>query len=821
MQVTSLQWIARIRQCPVQSRDTDSDPMAQTHSYPALATLRAITYRLISTQPDQLPQLASQISGSIWNCKDLLSASSDTLGSKSDAATLVHRFKSRIGVLLQDRTVEGRWAGLVLCKAAIEAGGVETLSKSNAWVRNLLAILKKNDPPTTRYLAIVTLTRIFMLTWEHTNLIREFTTPALLTFVSACLGNSQKPRCSARELQAVLEAFATLLPRHPTIFRTHEAQIKSLITQVLASESADTTWSLRATAEHRETAQRLLVLLHHCAPKQGDSEAWDRSFQAAITAAHSTCDRLYRSLIEDWRSTAGVEKVADASILSSSEAEQVGEDTLGFPGWHGVLAGQDRLITLMEVLRSHMTSATNSAVPVRLGRLVDLLTRVLSLTVPSSADSIKSNPQISKDEREALFGALPNIHIAAIDLTLRVLDRFGQASAPFVNSLLELLIDVFRAERFDDDIRVACYRYLSRILQLFGRSLPKEIVLELAPMMKTCCNDLISTNDSQVPKTDSSNGSIESTTISTTKTPSSRNPIIQPSNNLNLSASTLLPAIITNINPISLPRKLRTQIERTAILTRNKEALLACVMNPLRTEAGGKLQTSLLPLLAGDFPDSLEVEALVRPRMPPVVLNGVREEDVEEEEEDDDDGMGADEMPDVGSANGMEGDAVGSHTRNGHESTDDLYTTTPPPPASEQITSTASTSTTKRPADVALNGPAKRTRAATNNQVPASDTPITSTVPEATPFSADTAPATVAVDGPRAKSESTAVLPRMVAANGSADVALTGDKETGPGSRGIRMVDSDDDGSDFEMPPLTMEPSDDEVGEEEDDDDDE
>jgi hypothetical protein len=104
---------------------------------------------------------------------------------------------------------------------------------------------------------------------------------------------------------------------------------------------------------------------------------------------------------------------------------------------------------------------------------------------------------------------------------------------------------------------------------------------------------------------------------------------------LTSSASHLLATTITKIDPSHLSRKLRTQIERTAVLAVDKEVLLACVMNPARKEPGGKLQTSLLPLLAKQHPNAVEVEALVRPRMPPVVLQtkGEGEDDLENDQE--------------------------------------------------------------------------------------------------------------------------------------------------------------------------------------------
>jgi len=119
----------------------------------AQAVLRAITYRLSSTSPRQLPQVAAQLAGQIWACKDLISSPLGSTKQGNEGSIIVNRFRTYLSTLLQDRTIEGRWAAVVLVKATIEAGGVEALSKSNAWVRSLLGMLKKPDPSTTRILA--------------------------------------------------------------------------------------------------------------------------------------------------------------------------------------------------------------------------------------------------------------------------------------------------------------------------------------------------------------------------------------------------------------------------------------------------------------------------------------------------------------------------------------------------------------------------------------------------------------------------------------------------------------------------------------------
>lgn len=106
-------------------------------------TLRAVTHRLTTTPVNQLPQIASFLATSLSDCGELLSAPQTQKNGKSDSdnAVQVHKLKSRLVSLLQDRSFEGRWTAVVLVKATVEAGQWEILRGCEPLVRGLLAIL--------------------------------------------------------------------------------------------------------------------------------------------------------------------------------------------------------------------------------------------------------------------------------------------------------------------------------------------------------------------------------------------------------------------------------------------------------------------------------------------------------------------------------------------------------------------------------------------------------------------------------------------------------------------------------------------------------
>lgn len=109
----------------------------------ATTTLRAVTHRLTTTPVSELPAIASFLASSLSDCSELLSAAQIQKAAKSDSdhATQIHKLKTRLASLLQDRTVEGRWAAVVLVKAIVEAGQWEILRGCEPIVRNLISIL--------------------------------------------------------------------------------------------------------------------------------------------------------------------------------------------------------------------------------------------------------------------------------------------------------------------------------------------------------------------------------------------------------------------------------------------------------------------------------------------------------------------------------------------------------------------------------------------------------------------------------------------------------------------------------------------------------
>ena len=619
-----------------------------------LATLRTLNFRISSTPTPQLPQHVPAIAASLANCRALLSSpqAAGLKSSSSEASVAVHKYRTLLSTLLQDRTVQGRWSAIVLIKATIEVGGWESLQKASPWVRGLMAILKKPDPPTTKKLCIITLTRIFILTRVYPTLVREITTPSLPTFVTECLRMANE-RPSGGLLQAILQSFHELLPRHPTMFRNHLKTLQPFLASLIAPTPSSKLGQEQRPSTHRyasevtTAAQQLYVQTPCCAPKGASSEDWQKYIKNTIKSAHRAADRVFRAVSEDWRPSTRNTTSTNGHTLDD-EVQDL-EPDMSLPPWSGLFAGSERLVQLLHLVRQHLDSPTAGPVALNLAAIMDLTVRILSLTVPASGGrtlpgSIKMNKQVSKDEQESLWLILPDVHVATIEVLLALAERSQSSTLALDSLILDQLVWVFGAEKNVAQVRTACYRAVDCLLQRSGTGLAKSSIDSLVPLMRACCDDLLpsdlATNIPQeTPGQAKANGNAQpqstgnaDTFLGAAKTPKHTADGLA---GLTDAAHSLLPTLLGNTRAVYLSDSLRACLDRTAICTQHKDAMLASVLNPPPSKKFGKPTASILPLMARSFPADKNIEGMMRPRMPVIRLGGreVEMDDPEEEEE--------------------------------------------------------------------------------------------------------------------------------------------------------------------------------------------
>ncbi|KAF4151216.1 hypothetical protein CNMCM6069_004323 [Aspergillus lentulus] len=596
----------------------------------ASTTLRAVTHRLTTTPVDQLPQIASFLATSLSDCGELLSATQNQKSGKSesDNAVQIHKLKTRLASLLQDRSFEGRWTAVVLVKATVEAGQWEVLRGCESLVRSLVAVLAKSDPISTKKMCIITLTRIFHLTYQYPTLVREITTPSLPGFITSSLNLiSVKPssepirklKPNTPFLEIVLSAFLELIARHPTIFRPFSAQIHSILQEIIGATSP---MFPGATVD---LAERLFIALHNCAPKNTSAEEWKNACRLTISSAHRAADYVLRGVLEQWESVDATLRQGPRPQDYSQVVADAGPDALGLPGWEGIHAGVERLTVLLRLLSRFLTAPTASAVTIPLGLVLDLTSRLSAITVPAPGADVPVNLQIGREERDGLWAELPRIHAVCMKLLLSAVDALETGIVPVAQTILEQSLWVFRAEKFNKDIRASVYDLVHALLPLIGPSTTKKNISFLADVLRSCCSDILPPTGDSVPSAASDPKGKAKMNQATVNADSFLHPTSKQSRqiqnsttfpNLKRAASELLPVVLTFVPIEFLPTSLRAEIDRTVILTSDKTGMLASVLNPVPAMKGRGTGSSLIPFLARSYSSEMEIEGLIRPRMP-------------------------------------------------------------------------------------------------------------------------------------------------------------------------------------------------------------
>lgn len=499
-------------------------------------------------------------------------------------------------------------------------------------------------------MCIITLTRIFHLTYQYPTLVREITTPSLPGFITSALNLiSIKPspepirklRANNPFLEIVLHALLELIARHPTTFRPFSAQIHSLLQAIIGSTSPVFPEPVV------DLAEKLFISLHNCAPKNTSGDEWKNAITLTIASIHRASDHVFRGIVEQWESVDPALRQATVPQNYSQEMSDEGPDPLGLPSWRGIHSGVDRLIALLRLLSTFLSTSTASTVTIPVGHILDLTSRLTSVIVPADGGDAQPNLQISRDERDSLWTELPGIHAACMNLISNVASTLEIGTFAIAQTILEQATWVFHAEKFSRKVRVSTYELIRPLLSTVGPALTKQNVFSLTDVFRTCCSDLL-------PPVEDSNPSANSSTD-----PKAKSKAVQVTINADLflnagkqgrqtqqrplfpdlrhAASELLPVILLSVPTELLAPSVRAEIDRTIILTADKNAMLASVLNPLTAVRGRGAGSSIMPFLARSHADEIEVEGLIRPRMPVIMdthaMNGYAHDDEDEEDE--------------------------------------------------------------------------------------------------------------------------------------------------------------------------------------------
>jgi pre-rRNA-processing protein RIX1 len=594
----------------------------------SVETLQAVTQRLCHTPIETLPHAVYFLASSILSCSDALRTGLGQFSSgKDDTAFQVQKLKVRITSLLQDRSPKARFAAVVLVKTVVEAGGKDALASCEPWVRGLLSNLNKADLPSSKRLYLLTITRIFALTRQYPELTREITTPLLPAFVAACirLGNLTSiqsdegiPPTSNPYLKTSLQCMRWLLPHHPGTFRPFASKLYRGLTKLITGQSSE------SCVTH--LAQSLWVALHFCTPKNSSSSEWFSACKGVVVSAHDATDQIFRAYIEEWESFKEPRSQNVGSVVFSKEPQIAEGGPLDLPSWSGLLQGSRVLVSLLHLLAMFFLEPSSQTVDLPIGLVLSLTSRLLHLRdVPGNTKNktnLGINPEIGRDEREFLSMILPSIHRSTLGLLSRLMEAVGPGLQSAGQEILEqcLWIDVLLGN--DQESRILIYKALGNLISLVGISMPKNTIQQLSRILECCCKD-VSASDSERsgmiqidPKRVSELVAVRhpnSLLRSTSESERLKEPHYSP---LRREASVLLGKVLEHVPAQFIPHNIRAQIDRTAIVNDEKRMLLASVMNPSPSTSSNLATPSVMPFLARSGNCRLEIQGLLRPRVP-------------------------------------------------------------------------------------------------------------------------------------------------------------------------------------------------------------
>ena len=549
--------------------------------------------------------------------------------------------------------------------------------------------IQRPEPLPTHILTLSTLSLIFNhLTLNKPALSRDLTTPHLKPFLEHVLNLLTPSNSTTIEnpllLLPCLTALTRTLSTHPTTFRPFAKRTHTLVLHLLSLPQQ----SLPPSVE--KLAQELFVGLHTCAtpsssiftPRHQNREhsggnervntstavglEFTHAIKATIAGTQDLLSSLFRSVLETPAYPPSTSSTAEPSCGGEGDGE--GSNPLNLTPTAGIAVLIHRATVLLRLLSTFLTLPTSTQVSLPLGQILTLTHRILTLT----PTHLPPNPSFGRVERDTLTSNLASLHTATLDLLTTLLRRLGSLAAPIVAEVIEQATAVFE-KKGDGAVRAAVYTLLLTTLRSSGRGLQKRLVRSLHPILTAACHEIlpppaVAVAISAPPKTGSKKGKsggggggagaggansstladslahLNPTAHHSTSHPAFHAPITANVEGVSAAAQKLLTTVITHVNGGYVRSELRTLIERSSILSRNREAVLAGVLYPPQ---GGWCRGGLMPFLVGLDGGNGEGgalwegarEAVCWPRMPVIRVHAKEkgekevESDAEEENE--------------------------------------------------------------------------------------------------------------------------------------------------------------------------------------------
>lgn len=283
---------------------------------------------------------------------------------------------------------------------------------------------------------------------------------------------------------------------------------------------------------------------------------------------------------------------------------------------------------LLDTLGDFLRCPTKTPVTIPISAILDLTSRITMILPPRKGsrgqDDTQLNSAIGREEKEELWSVLPDIHVAIMDLLTALVQRMKDNAMPIAAELLHQTVRIFDADQHIPLIRERGYVLIRELLLLHGPTLPKLSVDSLDRVVQSCCKDLLAASG-HAPRDQKSGGKDvpsqkNNKKASSSKASSNADAYLKIETNILAAAtdlptthleacSALLPVLLSHLPQQHLKQTLRALVDRTAVLSHNRDAMVSSVLNQYRTP-NGKALASVFPFLTRDFPRDQAVELL-------------------------------------------------------------------------------------------------------------------------------------------------------------------------------------------------------------------
>jgi pre-rRNA-processing protein RIX1 len=583
-----------------------------------LGILRSTAHRLNATPVDELPRIALFLSSSFASCSKILANTDESKG--IEFASHLQKYRTRISSLSQDRSVSGRLTAAILIKTYVEVVRPVEAAQWETWARALTISLNKPDPWEVKQVYIASAGKIFMLCKTSPTLLREVASPlfpAFLTAVLASLRPSVKTSPSTNTVVpsplmiAAFKCLRELLPHYSQTFRPFNTRLRQICTSLLNDTAVP--------KEVQKSALRLLSALHLCSPKTSALAEWDKSISDVIVAVHQSANMLFRAVIEDWEPANAAVSQLSSKQNYNREPELPIIDAAGLSPWQGLQAGCHRVVALLKWV-GHVLGTTSQTSSIPLGALVHLITRLFYVYAPTTGQDIKTNPEVSRDEREELYSYLPTVHYVGLQVATALINSLQGSIAPVAASLASLMTHLHSVAGWQQTVRASLYDTMKCLLNASPHGFTSWHLSGLFAMVRAACHDLTA-NSSHLDDMHANGRKLDRALNDMS---SKASPAIASSRLAsvpNQAAMGLVQSFLNRMPSRLHPHSLRTEIDRVLILTGDDMALASSVLNPPSSIIGGRVQPSLLPfLMRSELRVSSVTDLILRPRLTMVAI---------------------------------------------------------------------------------------------------------------------------------------------------------------------------------------------------------